>query len=130
MALINYPGHVDAQQMANRIPGWFETRNFDTKRGASDVVSSVKARKQSLWRTILAADRALEVCVRQCANEIQIVSRRDVLLLLTNDQEDQVGQPGDGERGTEDQKRQVTAEGPRRRGRLGCGASRLTRVPL
>jgi hypothetical protein len=72
MALITYPAEVDIKEVSRRIQQWFHHKNFETRALKVDVSYIIKARKKSAFRAIVAADRALEVAVRNFNGEAKV----------------------------------------------------------
>jgi phage anti-repressor protein len=64
VAIIESPVPVDSREVAKQVKAWFDERSFETKAEQSGDVIVVKARKKSTFRAIVAADRAIEVAVR------------------------------------------------------------------
>ena len=72
MALITYPAEVDIKEVSRRIDQWFHHKNFETRALKVDDSFIIKAKKKSTFRSIVAADRALEVAVRNSNGEAQV----------------------------------------------------------
>lgn len=73
MATITHPARIDNAELASLIRDWFEARKFETRVLESDGTCAVKARKKSLWRAAIAADRALEVDIRSFGDATEVV---------------------------------------------------------
>ena len=76
MALITYPAEVDIKEVTQRIKRWFNFKNFESRVLNVDDTYIIKARKKSTFRAIVAADRALEVAVRNFNGEAQVNVRQ------------------------------------------------------
>ncbi len=69
MALIVHPSVVDTREVARRVKIWFDEKGFETKAFGQDDSYLVKARKSSTLRSVIGADRAIEVGVRAADGE-------------------------------------------------------------
>jgi hypothetical protein len=65
MAAIIHPALVDARAVAKAIQDWLDCRRFETKALQAGASYFVKARKASVLRAVVGADRALEIEVGQ-----------------------------------------------------------------
>jgi hypothetical protein len=61
MAAIIHPALVDARAVAKAIQDWLDCRRFETKALQAGASYFVKARKSSVVRAVIGADRALEI---------------------------------------------------------------------
>ena len=61
MAAITHLGLVDARAVAKAIQDWLDCRRFETKALQAGGSYFVKARKSSVLRAVVGADRALEI---------------------------------------------------------------------
>lgn len=76
MATIVHPGKVENREVAKRIKYWLTEKGFETKAIEQDGLYAVKARKSSGLRTIVGADRAIEVAIRTLGDETQVDVRQ------------------------------------------------------
>jgi hypothetical protein len=72
MALIVHPSAVDTREVARRVKIWFDEKGFETKAFGQDNAYLVKARKSSTLRSVIGADRAIEVGVRAADGETRV----------------------------------------------------------
>lgn len=73
MALIVHPSEVDTRELARRVKVWFDEKGFETKAFGQDGSYLVKARKSSTFRSVIGADRAIEVGVRAAEGETRVL---------------------------------------------------------
>lgn len=76
MAIISCSSLLETREVARRVKSWLDERGFETRAEQAGEVIAVKARKKSGLRAVLAADRALEVAVRQTSSETQVDVRQ------------------------------------------------------
>ena len=63
MAMMTCSKPLDPHNIARRVQGWFDDRNFESKMLRDEGAYIVKARKSSKWRAVMGADRALNVII-------------------------------------------------------------------
>jgi hypothetical protein len=76
MALMTCPARVDTREVGTRLKEWVEAKRFEMKALESSGSYIVKARKASTFRSIVGADHALEIGVRQGNGETQVEVRQ------------------------------------------------------
>ena len=76
MSLITCNSLVDHREVAKRIKTWLEAKSFETTALESNGSYVVKARKKGVFRSVIGADRALEVGVRQFDGLTQVDIRQ------------------------------------------------------
>jgi hypothetical protein len=76
MTLIASPALIDTRQVAKRIKEWLEGKGFETKALESSGSYTVKARKSGVFRSVVGADRAMEISIRQWNGETQVEVRQ------------------------------------------------------
>src|SRR5262245_29354453 len=73
MATITYPQALDLDPLARSVRRWFKERGFETKRECLADQYVVKARKSSVWRALLAADRAINVSMSVTGDRTEVI---------------------------------------------------------
>lgn len=76
MSLITCNSLVDHREVARRIKTWLEAKSFETMALESNGSYVVKARKKGVFRSVVGADRALEVVVQQSDGQTQVDIRQ------------------------------------------------------
>lgn len=76
MSMITQPGKADTREVAKRIKTWFIQQGFETKAFEQDGAFTLKACKCGGIRTLLGADRAIEVDIRIIDNQTQVEVRQ------------------------------------------------------
>src|SRR5262245_26885855 len=78
MATLSYPRALDTAALATGIKGGFDLGSLETSMVGAGSGYTIKARKSSWFRAIMAADRALEVtvCTRDGSTQV-VVSQGD-----------------------------------------------------
>lgn len=76
MALISSPVPLDNREVARRIKDWLDKKGFETKAFEADGSYFLKTRKSSGLRSVVGADRALEIGIRHSDNQTQVEVRQ------------------------------------------------------
>ena len=76
MATIAHPELLDTRQVAKSVKQWLDGKKFETQALESGGSYIIKARKASMLRSVVAADRALEVAVRHADGQTVVDIRQ------------------------------------------------------
>jgi hypothetical protein len=76
MTVITGPKAIDNRELAKRVKAWFDERGFETKVFQNGEAFVLKARKASVFRAIVGADRAIEVELAHRNGETQVEIRQ------------------------------------------------------